>query len=111
MYQDTANTNARLERRACHWTLDNSHSEITPSSFQASVATMDTDYKLSGFEASATPALEEAARRKLITNGVPAPQIRKVAGFSDTAPMPNSAPEDEVNRRVAILLKISPTKH
>lgn len=51
-----------------------------------------------------------AARRKLIANGVPAPQIRKVAGFSDTAPMPDSAPEDEVNRRVAILLKISPTK-
>ena len=33
-----------------------------------------------------------------------------VAGFSETAPMPDSAPEDEVNRRVAILLKISPTK-
>ena len=51
-----------------------------------------------------------AARRKLVTNGVPPKQIRKVAGFADTSPMPNSAPAAEVNRRVAILLKVSSAK-
>ncbi|MBC8003324.1 MAG: OmpA family protein [Opitutaceae bacterium] len=47
-----------------------------------------------------------AARRKLIEHGVTSDQIRKVAGFADTVPMPNHAVRDEVNRRVTVLLKV-----
>jgi len=47
-----------------------------------------------------------AARRKLLTHGVSPAQIRKVAGFADTLPLPNYDPQDETNRRVAVLLKI-----
>jgi chemotaxis protein MotB len=49
-----------------------------------------------------------AARRKLIEYAVDKEQIRKVAGFADTMPMSNIAPQDESNRRVAILLKMKP---
>lgn len=51
-----------------------------------------------------------AARRKLITNGVPTQQIRKIAGFSDTSPIPQTAPDAESNRRVTILLKVTSPK-
>ncbi len=47
-----------------------------------------------------------AARRTLMTHGVAGTQIRKVAGFADTQPMPNYPPDAEVNRRVAVLLKV-----
>jgi chemotaxis protein MotB len=47
-----------------------------------------------------------AARRKLVEHSVNEKQIRKVAGFADTVPMPNVLPQDESNRRVAILLKM-----
>ena len=47
-----------------------------------------------------------AARRKLIEHGVSAGQIRKVVGFGDTVPMPQTAPEDETNRRITIMLKV-----
>lgn len=46
-----------------------------------------------------------AARRSLIEHGVKVPQIRKVAGFADTQPMPRFDPEDEINRRVSLMLK------
>lgn len=48
-----------------------------------------------------------AARRKLLLHGVQGYQIRKVAGFADTQPMRGVAPNDEANRRVTILLKLS----
>jgi len=51
-----------------------------------------------------------AARRKLIQHGVQPDQIREVHGFADTVPMPNTAPEDEVNRRVAVLLRVKASK-
>jgi chemotaxis protein MotB len=51
-----------------------------------------------------------AARRKLIEHGVSSGQIRKVAGFADTIPMPETAPEDESNRRITLMLKVRQTK-
>lgn len=48
-----------------------------------------------------------AVRRKLIDAGVLDPQIRKVAGFGATDPMPDTPPTDESNRRVTVLLNIS----
>jgi chemotaxis protein MotB len=47
-----------------------------------------------------------AARRKLIDHDVAPRQIRKVAGFADTQPIPNLEPTSESNRRVAVLLKV-----
>jgi chemotaxis protein MotB len=47
-----------------------------------------------------------AARRKLLEHDVVPSQIRKVAGFADTQPMPNLEPTSESNRRVAVLLKV-----
>src|SRR5690606_17247595 len=47
-----------------------------------------------------------AARRKLLEHGVRTAQIRKVAGFAETQPMPHHAPEDESNRRVTVMLKL-----
>jgi len=47
-----------------------------------------------------------AARRKLIQHGVSSGQIRKVAGFGDTVPMAETDPEDELNRRITVMLKI-----
>ncbi len=47
-----------------------------------------------------------SARRKLVTHGVAEKQIREVAGFADTRPMPGSDPTDQCNRRVAVLLKV-----
>lgn len=51
-----------------------------------------------------------AARRKLIEHGVSSGQIRKVAGFGDTIPMPQTTPEDESNRRITLMLKVRQTK-
>ena len=47
-----------------------------------------------------------ASRRKLIEHGVVPGQIRKVAGFGDTVPMPRTNPEDESNRRITVMLKV-----
>lgn len=47
-----------------------------------------------------------ASRRKLLEHDVQPTQIRKVAGFADTQPMPNLEPTSESNRRVAVLLKV-----
>ena len=47
-----------------------------------------------------------AARRKIVNGGVLPEQICKVSGFADTVPMPDTVPEDEVNRRVTVLIKI-----
>jgi flagellar motor protein MotB len=42
----------------------------------------------------------------LLEHDVQPNQIRKVAGFADTQPMPNLEPASESNRRVAVLLKV-----
>ena len=47
-----------------------------------------------------------SGRRKLIENGVTVAQIRKVAGFADTAPLPGQAPDSPLNRRIALILKV-----
>ena len=47
-----------------------------------------------------------AARRKVVAGGVDTSQICKVSGFADTVPMPDTAPTDESNRRVTVLVKI-----
>ncbi len=47
-----------------------------------------------------------SSRRKLVEHDVIPTQIRKVAGFADTQPMPNLEPTSESNRRVAVLLKV-----
>jgi chemotaxis protein MotB len=52
-----------------------------------------------------------ATRRKLIEHGVGELQIRKVAGYSDTQPIPGKEPTDPLNRRVAVLLKINARKN
>lgn len=57
-----------------------------------------------GWELSSDRA--NAARRKLLLHGVLDAQIRKVAGLSDTDPMPQSEPTSEINRRVTVILKV-----
>ena len=47
-----------------------------------------------------------AGRRKLIEHGVRPSQIRKVAGFADTVPLEGHAPDDPVNRRLTLLLRV-----
>ena len=50
-----------------------------------------------------------AARRKLVQNGVSAAQVCKVSGYADTEPMPGLPPTAEINRRVTVLLKLKET--
>lgn len=60
--------------------------------------------RYSGWELSTDRA--NSARRKLLAHQVAPAQIRKVAGYADTMPLPNTSPQDESNRRVSVLLKI-----
>jgi len=47
-----------------------------------------------------------AVRRKLLEHGVVSGQIRKVAGFGSTVPMPHTDFANEINRRVTVLLNV-----
>lgn len=47
-----------------------------------------------------------AARGKIVDNGVYAGQIYKVSGFADTQPMDGLDATNETNRRVTVLLKV-----
>ena len=47
-----------------------------------------------------------AARRKLVQNGVADKQVCKVSGYADVDPIPNYPPTDELNRRVTVMLKL-----
>ncbi|MFO1497072.1 MAG: flagellar motor protein MotB [Verrucomicrobiota bacterium] len=49
-----------------------------------------------------------AARRKLLEHHVGETQIRRVAAYAATVPIPDLQPDDESNRRVTVLLKIKP---
>ncbi len=51
-----------------------------------------------------------AGRRKLIEAGVNAGQIRKVAGFADTLPLPSTDAEDAINRRITLMLRVRTDK-
>jgi chemotaxis protein MotB len=53
-----------------------------------------------------TSSRANIARKKLLEHGVGRDQIRKVAGFSDTEPMPGIPSEDESNRRVTVMLRV-----
>ncbi len=53
-----------------------------------------------------TSARANIARKKLLKHGVRLDQFRKVAGFSDTQPVPGTAPDDESNRRVTVMLRL-----
>lgn len=46
------------------------------------------------------------ARRLLEEHGVKPAQVRKIAGFADTKPMPDMDGSDERNRRVTLLLRV-----
>jgi chemotaxis protein MotB len=46
-----------------------------------------------------------AGRRKLLQHGVKTQQVRKVAGFADTMPLPDALPNDPSNRRITLLLR------
>ena len=47
-----------------------------------------------------------AVRRKLLEHGVSVRQVRKVAGYGATKPMPNTDLAAEINRRVTVLLDV-----
>jgi chemotaxis protein MotB len=47
-----------------------------------------------------------ASRRKLLEHGVQAVQVKKVAGFADTMPLPDREPADPTNRRITLLLRV-----
>ena len=47
-----------------------------------------------------------AARKKVVQSGVEGGQICKVSGYADTAPMPDTMPDAEINRRVTVMLKM-----
>jgi chemotaxis protein MotB len=47
-----------------------------------------------------------AVRRKLLEHGVTGRQVRKVAGYGATVPMPNTDLANEINRRVTVLLNM-----
>jgi chemotaxis protein MotB len=47
-----------------------------------------------------------AARRKLLQQGVASAQIYKVSGVGDTQPLDNTRPGDDINRRVSVQLKV-----
>jgi chemotaxis protein MotB len=54
--------------------------------------------------------LANAVRRKLLEHGVGSQQIKKVAGYGNTIPMPNQESGAEINRRVTVLLSVLSTK-
>jgi chemotaxis protein MotB len=49
-----------------------------------------------------------AGRRKLLEHGMVSGQVRKVAGFADTMPVPDAEPEDPTNRRLTLMLRVNP---
>jgi chemotaxis protein MotB len=51
-----------------------------------------------------------AGRRKLLEHGLKTEQVRKVAGFADTVPLPDATPEDPSNRRITLLLRAQSVK-
>jgi chemotaxis protein MotB len=61
-----------------------------------------------GWELSADRA--NAGRRKLLEHAVETAQVKKVAGFADTVPLPGHAPHDPVNRRITLLLRVQTDK-
>jgi chemotaxis protein MotB len=69
-------------------------------------ATIRDDY--GDWELSADRA--NAVRRKLLEHGVNPAQIRRVTGYGNTVPMPDTDATNEINRRVTVLLNRSDAK-
>lgn len=67
-------------------------------------AAQDSHESQGKWELSADRA--NAARRKVIQSGVDDHQICKVSGFADVAPMSGYPGDNEINRRVTVLLKL-----
>jgi chemotaxis protein MotB len=67
-------------------------------------AAQDSQENQGKWELSAGRA--NAARRRVIQSGVDDQQICKVSGFADVAPMPGYQGDNEINRRVTVLLKL-----
>jgi chemotaxis protein MotB len=63
------------------------------------------DENYTSWELSADRA--NSARRLLQDHGVKAAQVRKVAGFADTKPLPSMDVSDERNRRVTVMLRVN----
>lgn len=76
----------------------------TDRSSKPHAADFGDDWDISSKRANAT-------RRKMIEHGVNPGQVRKVAGFADTQPLPGIDPASPVNRRVAVLLKLGSGKN
>lgn len=51
-----------------------------------------------------------AVRRKLLEHGVGVAQVKKVAGYGATRPMPNEDANNEINRRVTVLLNVKQSR-
>jgi chemotaxis protein MotB len=50
------------------------------------------------------------ARRLLLQHGVRSAQVRRVAGYADTMPLPHVEPTDESNRRITVMLRVNNAK-
>jgi len=70
---------------------------------EAGRAPRDENY--TSWELSADRA--NSARRLLQEHGVKTAQVRKVAGFADTKPLPSMDVSDERNRRVTVMLRVN----
>ena len=62
-----------------------------------------------GWELSTDRA--NAGRRKLLEHGVETFQVKKVAGFADTNPLPGYAADNAINRRITLLLRVQTEKN
>jgi chemotaxis protein MotB len=51
-----------------------------------------------------------SGRRKLLEHGVNPQQIKKVAGFADTNPLPGYQPDNAINRRITLFLRVKSTE-
>lgn len=86
------------------------HTERKPPQSAANGASTAKGTNYGPWELTADRA--NAARRKFELHGVLPMQIGKVSGYADTIPMPSPdvetiiKPEDEINRRVTVLLKL-----
>ena len=88
--------------------FDRSHKPIFEPQSTAFTTYGDWVFSTLAWEISADRAT--AVRRKLIEHGVASSQIKKVAGFGATVPMPNEEPTSEINRRVSVFLNAKANK-
>ncbi len=86
------------------WMVDRHHFRVTIDGHTKAPAVAEkTDDH--GWELSAARA--NAARHLLVYYAVDPGQIERVAGYSDTHPLPNEKPDADVNQRVTLSLTLS----